>query len=62
MELGLSGMSVEELELLCVWDDFYYNSALDQNTSTDYVNLSYYAEFKSRPQIILDSQHGGVRV
>ena len=41
-----------------MWDHFYSNSALDQNTSTHYVNLPHYAEFKSKPQITLDDQHG----
>ena len=58
MELGLSGIAVEDFALMGVWDHFYNNSALDQNTSTHYVNLPHYAEFKSRPQITLDDQHG----
>ena len=58
VELGLSGTTVEEFELMGAWNHFYNNSALDQNTSTHYVNLPHYAEFKSRPQIILDNQHG----
>ena len=41
-----------------MWDHFYNNSALDQNTSTHYVNLPHYAEFKYKPQITLDDQHG----
>ena len=58
MELGLSGIAVEVFSLMVMWDHFYNNSALDQNTSTHYVNLSHYAEFKSKPQITLDDQHG----
>ncbi len=57
-ELGLSGISVEEFELMCVWDHFYGNSAVDQDLSTHYVNLPHYAEFKSKPDITLDDQHG----
>ena len=57
-ELGLSCIAGEDLSLMCMWDHFYNNSALDQNTSTHYVNLPHYAEFKSRPQITLDDQHG----
>jgi colanic acid biosynthesis protein WcaH len=57
-ELGLAHIAVEEFLLMGVWDHFYNNSALDQNTSTHYVNLPHYAEFKSKPQITLDDQHG----
>ena len=58
VELGLSGIAVEGFSLMGVWDHFYNNSAVDQNTSTHYVNLPHYAEFKSEPQIALDDQHG----
>ena len=58
VELGLCDTAVESFSLMGVWDHFYNNSALDQNTSTHYVNLPHYAEFKSRPQITLDDQHG----
>lgn len=58
VELGLSSIVVENFSLMGVWDHFYKNSALDQNTSTHYVNLPHYAEFKSRPSITLDDQHG----
>ena len=58
VELGLSGIAVEGFSLMGVWDHFYSNSVLDQNTSTNYVNLPHYAEFKSEPQIALDDQHG----
>jgi colanic acid biosynthesis protein WcaH len=57
VELGLSGIWVEDFALMGVWDHFYSNSAVDQNKSTHYVNLPHYAEFKSRPQITLDDQH-----
>ena len=57
-ELGLSCIAVEGFALMGVWDHFYNNSALDQNTSTHYVNLPHYAEFKSKPEITLDHQHG----
>lgn len=57
-ELGLSGITVEDFALMGMWDHFYNNSALDQNTSTHYVNLPHYAELKSKPQIVLDDQHG----
>ena len=56
MELGLSD-SVAEDYSIGVWDHFYNNSDLDQNISTRYVNVSHYAEFKSKPQITLDDQH-----
>ena len=58
VELGLCDTAVKSFSLMGVWDHFYNNSALDQNTSTHYVNLPHYAEFKSRPQITLDDQHG----
>jgi colanic acid biosynthesis protein WcaH len=57
-ELGLNVTDVCEFTLMGIWDHFYNNSAVDQNTSTHYVNLPHYAEFKSRPQITLDDQHG----
>ncbi len=57
VELGLSDIAVEGFALMGVWDHFYRNSAVDKNTSTHYVNLPHYAEFKSRPQITLDDQH-----
>ena len=58
VELGLSDIVVKDFALMGVWDHFYNNSAIDQNTSTHYVNLPHYAEFKSKPQITLDDQHG----
>ena len=58
VELGLTDIAVEDFSLMGMWDHFYSNSALDQNTSTHYVNLPHYAEFKSKPQITLDDQHG----
>ena len=58
VELGLSGIAVEGFSLTGMWDHLYNNSALDQNTSTHYVNLPHYAGFKSKPQITLDDQHG----
>jgi colanic acid biosynthesis protein WcaH len=57
-ELGLIGIAVEDFALMGVWDHFYKNSALDQNTSTHYVNLPHYVRFQSKPQITLDDQHG----
>ena len=57
VELGLRDIAVEDFALMGMWDHFYNNSALDQNTSTHYVNLPHYAAFKSRPQITLDNQH-----
>ena len=61
VELGLGDTAVESFSLMGVWDHFYNNSALDQNISTHYVNLPHYKEFKSRPQITLDDQHGEFR-
>jgi len=58
VELGLSGIAVEDFSLMGMWDHLYTNSAVDQGISTHYVNLPHYAEFKSRPQITLDDQHG----
>ena len=57
VELGLSGIAVEKFESMGVWDHFYSNSVLDQNTSTHYVNLPHYAEFQTKPDITLDDQH-----
>ena len=58
VELGLSGFAIESFTLMGMWDHFYKNSVLDQKTSTHYVNLPHCAEFKSKPQIALDDQHG----
>ena len=58
VELGLSCIAVEGFSLMGMWDHFYNNSALDENTSTHYVNLSHYVRLKSAPEITLDDQHG----
>ena len=58
VELGLNDIAVEDFALMGMCDHFYSNSALDQNTSTHYVNLPHYADFQSKPQITLDDQHG----
>jgi colanic acid biosynthesis protein WcaH len=58
LELGLSDVPVEKLELMGVWDHFYSNSAGDQDISTHYVNLPHYIAVKSRPLITIDDQHG----
>lgn len=39
-----------------MWDHFY-SSALDQNTSTHYINLIHNTGFQSKSQIYLDDQH-----
>ena len=57
-ELGLCNIAVEDFVLMGMWDHFYNNSALDQNTLTHYVNLPHYIEFESKPEITLDDQHG----
>ena len=57
VELGLSYIAVEGFSLMGIWDHFYHNSALDQDISTHYVNLPHYAEFQTKPEIILDDQH-----
>jgi colanic acid biosynthesis protein WcaH len=57
VELGSSDISVEDFSLMGMWDHFYSNSALDQNTSTHYVNLPHYAGHTTRPPITLDDQH-----
>ena len=56
-ELGLCDIGVEDFALMGIWDHFYKNSALDQNTSTHYVNLPHYVWFQSEPEITLDNQH-----
>jgi colanic acid biosynthesis protein WcaH len=57
LEVGLSGIRIENFYLMGLWDHFYNNSALNENISTHYVNLPHYVEFKSIPQISLDGQH-----
>jgi colanic acid biosynthesis protein WcaH len=49
-EWGLSDIA-EELVLMGVWDHFYSNSTVGQNTSTHYVNLTHCVYFNSRPKI-----------
>ena len=56
-ELDLCDIAVEDFSLMGIWDHFYNNSALDQKASTHYVNLPHYAQFISKPEIILDDQH-----
>jgi len=58
VELGLGDTAVESFSLMGVSDHFYNNSALDQDISTHYAKWPHFAEFKSRPQITLDDQHG----
>ena len=57
VELDLSDIVLEDFALMGMLDHFYSNSALDKNTTTHYVNLPHYAEFKYNPQIALDDQH-----
>ena len=57
VELGLSGMAVEDFSLMGMWDHFYTNSTFDENTSTHYVNLPHFACFENIPLIVLDDQH-----
>jgi len=57
VELGLTGIELEDFTLMGIWDHFYSNSALDQNISTHYVNLPHFAEIKSKPRVVLDDQH-----
>lgn len=56
-ELGLPPGDCVDFELMGVWDHFYPNSACDESISTHYVNLPYFAQFKSRPAISGDDQH-----
>lgn len=57
-ELGLSGIAVEDFDLIGMWDYFYSNSVFDKKISTHYVNLPPDVEFKFKPKITLDRQHG----
>ncbi|ETN92847.1 GDP-mannose mannosyl hydrolase [Gammaproteobacteria bacterium MOLA455] len=57
VELGLSGIAAQDFGLMGMWDHFYSNSAIDQHTSTHYVNLPHHVRFQSKPQITLDDQH-----
>jgi colanic acid biosynthesis protein WcaH len=57
-ELGLKDVSLDSFRLMGIWDHFYNNSAIDEDTSTHYVNLPHYALFDQCPVITLDSQHG----
>ena len=57
MALGSSCIAVKDFSLMGIWDHFYNNSALEEETSTDYVNLSHCAELQLKLDITLDSQH-----
>ena len=41
-ELGLVGVSVEDVVLMGVWDHFYDDSAFSDHISTHYVNMPHY--------------------
>jgi colanic acid biosynthesis protein WcaH len=58
VELGLTGIAVEDFTFMGMWDHFYNNSILGQDISTHYVNLPHYIVFESRPVITMDDQHG----
>jgi colanic acid biosynthesis protein WcaH len=60
-ELGLYDLRVEDFTLMGMWDHFYKNSAIDQNTSTHYINLPHNAWLQSKPEITLDDQHAKFR-
>ena len=61
VELELSGIVVEDYSLMGMWDHFYNNSAVDENTSTHCEYIQYYAEFKFKLQITLDDQYGDLK-
>ena len=48
VELGSSSIAVEGFSLMGMWDHFY-SSALDQNTSIHYVQLTHNTGFQSKP-------------
>lgn len=56
-EIGLNKVTIEDYNLMGIWDHIYRNSVVNQNISTHYVNLPHFVEFKSRPKIVLDDQH-----
>ena len=58
VEVGLRGILIEDFSLMGVWDHFYINSVFGKDISTHYVNLPHYTNFKFRPEITLDNQHG----
>ena len=58
VEVGLRGILIEDFSLMGVWDHFYINSVFGKVISTHYVNLPHYTNFKFRPEITLDNQHG----
>ena len=47
----------EGFSLIGIWDRFYNNIAIGENTSTHYVNRLDYSEFQTKPQLTLDDQH-----
>ena len=58
VEVGLRGILIEDSSLMGVWDHFHINSVFCKDISTHYVNLPHYTNFKFRPEITLDNQHG----
>ena len=52
---------MKDFVLMGVWDHFYKDSVFSEGSSTHYVNLPHYLEFKSRPKICLDDQHAEFR-
>ena len=60
VELGLSGIEVEDFSLMGMWDHFYNNSTPSENISTHYVNLPHYICMKYRPDLKLDYQHNAM--
>jgi len=58
-ELGLD-IQVSDWQLMGMWDHFYKDSIINDQISTHYVNMPYYFEFTTLPDLYLDSQHSAL--
>ena len=55
-ELGID-IQVSEWQLMGMWDHFYKDSIINEDISTHYVNMPYYYELSTLPDLFLDYQH-----
>lgn len=56
-ELGLCVTDTSESTLMGIWGHFYPNSAVEDDISTQYVNLPLYCFLKEKSNILADEQH-----
>lgn len=56
-EIGFVVQDLSDFNLMGAWGHFYENSAIDENISTHYVDLSDYCCLKETPKLWLDKPH-----